>query len=188
MDAIQVSNYVVSLIQDNPEEGLTNLKLQKILYYMQGHHLAIFGEPLFANEIEPWQYGPVVSEVYHAYKTYGNSPIVIPTVETSFDFLTEVQKKFVNKVFSYYNQFSAIKLMELAHSEDPWVNSYQKESIISNDSIQTFFSTSELNGLFSSDDPKVNRKLAAEFLLTDYLYNNDLIETTVSSIDDIYEY
>ena len=44
-------------------ELVSNLKLQKLLYYVQGFHLAVFGEPLFEEEIEAWMYGPVVPSV-----------------------------------------------------------------------------------------------------------------------------
>ena len=40
------------------EDGITNLKLQKLVYYAQGYHLAYFGTPLFSNRMEAWQYGP----------------------------------------------------------------------------------------------------------------------------------
>ena len=41
-------------------ELMSNMKLQKMLYYQQGYHLAAFGTPLFDEDIEAWMYGPVV--------------------------------------------------------------------------------------------------------------------------------
>ena len=46
-------------------ELMSNLKLQKMLYYEQGFHLAKFNTPLFDEEIEAWMYGPVVPAVYN---------------------------------------------------------------------------------------------------------------------------
>lgn len=43
--------------EPNGGERLTNLKLQKLLYYQQGFHLAFFGTPLFAEDVEAWMYG-----------------------------------------------------------------------------------------------------------------------------------
>ena len=57
------------------EELMTNMKLQKMLYYQQGFHLAYFGTPLFDEEIEAWMYGPVVPSVYDEYKNYGKNGI-----------------------------------------------------------------------------------------------------------------
>ena len=39
---------------DDSGELISNLKLQKLLYYMQGFHLAYFNEPLFEEDIEAW--------------------------------------------------------------------------------------------------------------------------------------
>lgn len=50
------------------EEPISNLKLQKLLYYMQGFHLAYFDTPLFDDDIEAWMYGPVVPCVYNHFK------------------------------------------------------------------------------------------------------------------------
>lgn len=43
---------------DDNLEFISNLKLQKLLYYEQGYHLAIFDTPLFDADIEAWMYGP----------------------------------------------------------------------------------------------------------------------------------
>ena len=47
---------------------MSNMKLQKMLYYEQGYHLAAFGTPLFDEDIEAWMYGPVVPCVYEHFK------------------------------------------------------------------------------------------------------------------------
>lgn len=52
-------------------ELMSNMKLQKMLYYQQGYHLAAFGTPLFDEDIEAWMYGPVVPCVYDHFKKFG---------------------------------------------------------------------------------------------------------------------
>lgn len=188
MNANQISNYVISLTQNNPEENLTNLKLQKILYYLQGYYLAIYDEPLFEDEIEAWKYGPVVNDVYHSYKVYGDNSIIIPDFDFNFDYINNAQKQFINKVYSYFRQFSAIKLMELTHSEFPWISTFGREAIMSKGSLKDFFEQSELKNSFKVLDKKTERKAAAQFLLADYLYDSNLTETTISDTEDIYEY
>ena len=61
----------------NNENGdfMSNMKLQKMLYYQQGFHLAYYGTPLFDEEIEAWMYGPVVPCVYEHFKNYGRQGI-----------------------------------------------------------------------------------------------------------------
>jgi uncharacterized phage-associated protein len=59
------------------EARLSNLKLQKLLYYAQGHYLATAGQPLFDDRIQAWSHGPVVPTVYHEYKKFGRDNIVL---------------------------------------------------------------------------------------------------------------
>jgi Uncharacterized phage-associated protein len=61
----------------NPDVGdiISNLKLQKLLYYVQGFALAMYDKPLFDEDIEAWMYGPVVPCVYQEYKEFGSGAI-----------------------------------------------------------------------------------------------------------------
>lgn len=99
---------------------MTNMKLQKMLYYEQGYHLAQFGTPLFNEPIEAWQYGPVVPSVYDAYSQYGRNGI--EPEDVAFEFESEEEMNLFFKVFEVYNKFSAYGLMELTHKESPWLN------------------------------------------------------------------
>ena len=183
--ANQISNYIISLAQNNPEENLTNMKLQKILYYLQGFHLALFNEVLFEEEIEAWKYGPVISKEYYTFKVYGNNSIIVPETNHSFDYLSDKQKKFINKVYvffkkvkldedyGYFRQFSPVKMMELTHEESPWLDTYGKSQVIDNEILK---------------DEKKERKEAARFLLIDYLYDNELTDSSIVDAEDIYEY
>ena len=54
---------------------LTNLKLQRMLYYVQGWHLGLYGSPLFDEPFEAWIHGPVIPEIYRHYQAFGFNPI-----------------------------------------------------------------------------------------------------------------
>ncbi len=126
--------------QSHSQELMTNLKLQKMLYYEQGFHLAAFGTPLFDESIEAWMYGPVVPVVYDFFADRGACGIEPPNTEV-FD-LTKDEQTLFNNVFCVYNQFSATKLVEMTHSEPPWKNSeVGRGCIITNESMETFFKT-----------------------------------------------
>ena len=74
--ALDIANKILAkAFCSNSEELISNVKLQKLLYYQQGFHLACFGAPLFDEEIEAWMYGPVVPSVYEYFKTYDNRGI-----------------------------------------------------------------------------------------------------------------
>ncbi len=74
ISALDLSSFI---IQEAKKEGasITHLKLQKILYYVQGEYLAKYKEPLFPEEIEAWRYGPVVRAVYYKYVSNGALPL-----------------------------------------------------------------------------------------------------------------
>lgn len=118
-------------------EPISNLKLQKLLYYMQGFHLAFFNTPLFDEEIEAWQYGPVVPEVYKKYRVFGNTGI---TPEEVVITLSDEEESLFDEVYSVYSEFSAIGLMNLTHQESPWKNA-PNSGVIEKDVMKEFFKT-----------------------------------------------
>ena len=141
LSAIDVARYFLSLTDDETGDLITNLKLQKLLYYAQGFHLCLFSEPLFLDRIEAWAHGPVVADVYHAYKEHGSNPI--PTEEIDFSIYDAQTMEFLNNIYNEFGQYSAWKLREMTHEEPPWKNAY-KEDIpgieISHQSLIDYFS------------------------------------------------
>lgn len=122
-------------IKDNCEaaEYITPLKLQKLLYYIQGLTLKIYGKPAFLREINAWQYGPVVESIYKKYKR--RSPISTPKVTYE---ICDGLKKIIKLVVLSYGQLEAEKLINLTHEEDPWINCKQGE-VISIEQIKEYF-------------------------------------------------
>lgn len=117
--AFDIANYFLWKAQENEQELLSNMKLQKLVYYAQGLHLALNGTPLFKERIEAWAYGPVVATLYHAHKQHG--PRGIPPVE---DFnplsIDENTREFLDEIFEVLGQFSAVRLMEISHDDQCW--------------------------------------------------------------------
>lgn len=141
--ALDIANKLVFKAQnDEPNGGerLTNLKLQKLLYYQQGYHLAAFGTPLFMEDVEAWMYGPVVPAVYDAFSQYGSS--ALPEVSDNF-MLTEEEEGLFNEVYDAYREFSAIGLMNRTHSEAPWIEAtpHDRGTVIPQSSMVAFFKT-----------------------------------------------
>ncbi len=135
-NAIDIAKAFLKLSQPEAGDTISNLKLQKLLYYAQGFHLAIYeGKPLFEEDIIAWSYGPVVREVYDVFNEFGSGVIPVPdeTIE-----LTEQEKELVGEVWGVYGQFSALKLMEMTHEEMPWMTT-ERNSIISHEKLQEFF-------------------------------------------------
>ncbi len=135
--ANDVAIYFLSLSDTQEGEFISNLKLQKLLYYAQGVHLALHNTQLFNENIEAWAHGPVVPEVYRKYKTYGDNPLHLQDTEEVLNFSTNEQEV-LDEVYQVYGQFSAWKLREMTHDEDPWKNTPQS-AVISPKIIQDYF-------------------------------------------------
>lgn len=69
-----IAAYFVNIgIQEN--NPVTQMKLQKMVYFAQGVNLAVNDQPIIKEGIEAWKYGPVIPILYNYYKLYGNMPI-----------------------------------------------------------------------------------------------------------------
>lgn len=121
--SIDVAEYF--LILGGEDEGISNLKLQKLVYYAQGFSLALRREPLFPDQIEAWMHGPVVPGLYRRFKDFGSNPI---PVSNNFDpsRLDRDERRLIEEVYDVYGQYSAWKLRQLTHEEDPWCDNYQE--------------------------------------------------------------
>ncbi|MCI5534676.1 MAG: DUF4065 domain-containing protein [Firmicutes bacterium] len=68
--AYEIAKYVVTkCTEDN--SPISNLQLQKILYFLQIEFLRNRGEQLFVDDFEAWQFGPVVPDVYYKFCGFG---------------------------------------------------------------------------------------------------------------------
>lgn len=130
---------------------VTNMKLQKLLYFLQGHGLALAGENLLDEQPEAWQYGPVYRSVYHEFKEHGAAPI-LKEVPCPFDddgepwrMSTEEARdqKILEAVWRAYKDMSATKLSQMTHVPGgPWERAYkQGRSVdISEEAMREYFS------------------------------------------------
>jgi uncharacterized phage-associated protein len=117
--ASDVANFFLSLV--SPEDNdISNLKLQKLCYYAQGIVSAVRGVPLFNEEIQAWEHGPVVPSLYRRFKCHGSEPI---TPVESFDdsLIDKFDRGLLRDVYEYYAQFSAWRLRCMTHDESPWI-------------------------------------------------------------------
>lgn len=140
-DVNAIANEMIRLAENSDKcDLITNLKLQKLLYYQQGFHLAYFGTPLFEDDIEAWMYGPVVPSVYRKYNEFGRNGL-FSDPEITLELSKEEHDLFM-QVYNIYSEFSAIGLMNLTHSEDPWKNATPgKGHVITKESMRKFFKT-----------------------------------------------
>ncbi len=147
MKAQEVANYFLTLVDDEAGDSLSNLKLQKLVYYAQGFHLALMGRPLFDEPIEAWEHGPVVPSLYRMLKQHGSEPVPTPAEGIDASLYSEELRGLLDEVFHVYGQFSASKLRNMTHAEPPWIEAHNvsPSTAISHESMQSYFKT-QLNG------------------------------------------
>lgn len=141
MDAKTVANYMVYIMSDAFDD-LTNMKINKLLYFAQGHYLKKFGKPLFDDAIEAWGHGPVVPEVYAAYKKYGDKPIQEYDINAVSGIPPEAEE-ILYGVARKYGRYTASALRNMTHAVgSPWDQVYQNNyahTEIPLSSIQEYF-------------------------------------------------
>jgi len=120
------------MLEEADRSGIlvTNLALQKLLYFAHAIFLVETKRPLVSGYFEAWQYGPVHPAVYSAFKTAGSTPIefratrqdVLTGERTTLD-LPEAPtiRRHIARIISSYGQLSPGRLVDISHAKDaPW--------------------------------------------------------------------
>lgn len=97
---------------------ISNLKLQKLVYYAQAWHLGIVGREIFPDDFEAWVHGPVLPSLYQNYKHFRWTPIILeqkPVIAIPGDL-----QAFLEDVCAEYFSCEAYDLERMTHAERPW--------------------------------------------------------------------
>lgn len=147
-----VANYFIECSQRD-DVVLTNLSMQKLLYFAYGWIMGYTEKKLFYDRIEAWHYGPVVPSLYHQLKQYGHHQISRKIVEYDYDtkefFSWNMRRgtalrKMMGKVWDRYKSLPPQAITALTHKYGtPWSdtvkqNGYNAE--ISDELIYRHFS------------------------------------------------
>lgn len=153
-EALDVANYVVNYSIER-ECPVSNLKLQKLLYYIQAASLVERQKPAFNDEISAWTYGPVVEPVYYQFKLYANCDIdkviterefhlfSIETEQSPYDPAQVILPKdasLIHQVVDSYREKNALQMVAKTHREEPWKNAHQRgDNYISQQAIENYY-------------------------------------------------
>jgi len=150
--ASDIANFMIacSFIEKIP---LSPMKLIKLVYIAYGWGLVFLNQKLFNEDIEAWQYGPVIPSIYHEFKRFGKEAIdemSISMNEMTGDLwvnrinLKEGNNisKLLNLVWTYYRNYSAVELSDLTHQlGSPWDNAVKTNgyrSVLNDDDIKAW--------------------------------------------------
>ncbi len=120
-----VCDYTIFRLKSEDEYSCSNLKLQKLLYYIQAWHLAFYNEPLFDGKFQAWIHGPVNRDIYDRFKDSKSLYSEITKEDISnlnFDAILEEKKKHIDIVLETYAGLPGYELERMTHEEDPWVS------------------------------------------------------------------
>ena len=128
--------------------GVGTLKLHKLLYFCQGHHLAFANVPLFEEPIEAWDHGPVVADLWRAEKH--------DLVHAEVAALDNSELNTIGYVVSRYGNNTGRDLETLTHNEGPWREAFRWKKLgrsarISDVEIRRFFL--DVEQADAKDDP-----------------------------------
>ncbi|OAI41455.1 hypothetical protein AYO40_03090 [Planctomycetaceae bacterium SCGC AG-212-D15] len=145
---VEIARYLIKLAASGETpDFLDHMRLQKLLYYVQGWHLATFGTPLFSGHIQAWTYGPVVKEVYPVFADYQRCSIPPDQEGSDPVSLSAADCAFVEGVWDAYKDHSTTKLSKMTHSEAPWREARKglppdarSDNEITHESMRLFFS------------------------------------------------
>ena len=150
--AYQTSIIALAFVKKSIDDGnpITQMKLQKLVYFAHGIHLALDRGALVKEVFQAWEFGPVIPAIYQEYKLYGRIPI------TSTDYLEGVEKKnhivekldaeardSIDVTWQNLKYIDALKLSRWTHMEgSPWKESYRDnvtDIVIPNEKIKAYF-------------------------------------------------
>jgi uncharacterized phage-associated protein len=120
IDCLIAARYFIArAYEDSVEAEMTNMKVQKLLYYAQSLNLALYDEPLFEEEIQAWRYGPVCPPAYRFYSDFEAKQLPIPRKE-SLSQLTPEKQELLEEIWGCFGRYHAYQLSDMAHEELPW--------------------------------------------------------------------
>lgn len=141
--ASDIANFFIDIAIKVPDIDLmTNLRLNKLLYFAQGEYLAKFNKPLFEEDFQAWRLGPVIKSIYDEYKVCGRQAISYVNDSFNDGAFTAEEVDLLTDVLISYGKYSAQGLVNLTHEKgSPWDISYKngENSIIPKSKITEYF-------------------------------------------------
>lgn len=138
--ALTIARYIIQRC-NSKNRSISNLKLQKILYFVQAEFLVTRNRPCFVENIVAWNFGPVVPEVYQEYKIFGSANIPVIGNLARPIILPQGDQELIDGIVDECAKYSASTLVEITHNQTPWREAYRSNwnNVISNERIREYF-------------------------------------------------
>jgi len=134
-EARKICNFLLANF-DAVEFDLTNLRINKLLFFIHAESLRSRPRGVVRNHFEAWQFGPVIRPVFDTFKIYKDSPIEAPALYLDYasgkkvpvphDDIASIDVDVIVREFRNYSRFTTGQLVELSHERGgPWDIVYQ---------------------------------------------------------------
>ena len=136
-----VANEFLKLARE-ANEALTLMQVLKLVYIAHGWMLALHRRPLLRDEIQAWQHGPVIPELYDLVRKFRGGPVdeLEPAQGEKLD---SCETELVRRVFARYRRFNGLELSSMTHAEhSPWALIYNGKNfgeVIPDDLIKAHY-------------------------------------------------
>ena len=170
VDVMEVAKFFIDY-GEKSGNPMTNMRLNKLLYFAQGAYLARTGSPLFDNDFVAWTYGPVVCDVYDRYKQYGNATINESEMSFERNNFSEVEYETLLNVVCACDDFTTSQLVKRSHrSGGAWDttkkgSSKESSKVINKERIREEFATVDIPNILTAAPSDVYNTRNAEGVL-----------------------
>lgn len=162
--AEKIALYIISSGRE-----VTNLLLQKVLYYVKAISELFDGESIIMEPCEAWKFGPVFPSVYEKYREFGKQEIEISLSEEYVnELLTEEEKRVVDYIMNTFGIYNAWFLKDLTHLEEPWI--VARKGLSDDDASRNLMDEKIISRYFA----KMNEKYDLKTVVGVEAYINDM--------------
>ncbi len=125
-------------------ENLTPLKLQKLMFYADAWHLALYGTEITDEQFQAWVHGPVALSQFHRFKDLKWRPIMVDVEKPALD---EHLRKHLDEIIDVFGSETAVALEIMTHEEKPWLEA--REGIASDEPCKNYISKEVTRSYYS---------------------------------------
>lgn len=120
---------------------INNLKLQKILYFVQAEFLVSMDKACFDDDIEAWPHGPTVPAVYFKYNIFGSTNIP-DQGNKGFEAISRQDKNHLDAIIDTAAKYSSSWLEKITLRQKPWKDAYKRnDKVIKQSELKEYFSS-----------------------------------------------
>lgn len=143
-DPLDIAEYIIKY-ENAHDHCINNLKLQKILYFLQAEFLVTTGKTLFKEHLIAWDWGPVVMSVYNNYKIYAGASIYVNPNSYRNEYIDPAHQEVIDVMLEHIRPYSAWQLTQICHNQTPFKNARARwNNVISLCELRDFFKENEV--------------------------------------------